>query len=101
MAMTIFYLLNGMGVSFLMYALVHFWSEGRRIKRGGKEYRMDYLGRDNPLVLVVTHSDSQRAQGSRSVIPLPVQQSGMDGKRQYPRSADAADVICMKRFSTR
>jgi hypothetical protein len=101
MAMTMFYLLNGMGVSFLMYVLVHFWSEERLVKRDGEEHRMDYLRRDNPMVLVVTHSDSQSAQDTRSVIPLPVQQSGMRGKRQDPRSVDTAEVICMKRFPTR
>jgi hypothetical protein len=104
MAMTMFYMLNGMGVAFLMYVLVHFWSEGRRMKRDGEGYRMDPLHRDMPGVFVMMRPfprSGRNSPGDRSVIPLETYQRETRGKQTVPRSEDSAEVVIMKRFSTR
>ena len=104
MAMTVFLLLNGMGVAFLLYVLANFWNEGRRGKRDGREYQRDFLHRDGPAVFVLTRPlsrISRNAADSRAVIPLEFQEGEVRGKRPVGQSSDMAEVISMKRFSTR
>jgi hypothetical protein len=106
MAMTIFFLLNGMGVIFLLYVLANFWQEGRRQENTTRRRAAEYAGRNATDVLIVTHPISHSAYGGVSVIPMQVRdgsQSSME--EEYLRFADAVEThemsLKMKRFSTR
>jgi len=70
MAMTIFFVLNGLGVIFLLYVLANFWKEGHRPKNDARKYAMEFGRRDWADVVVVTHPISHSAQGGLSVIPF-------------------------------
>ena len=70
MAMTIFFLLNGMGVVFLLYVLAKFWKEGHRPNNNARKYGEGYGQRDWANVIVVTHPISHSAQGGLSVNPF-------------------------------
>ena len=70
MAMTIFLVLNGLGVIFLLYVLANFWKEGQRSKNDARKYAMEFERRDWADVFVVTHPISHSAQGGVSVIPF-------------------------------
>ena len=63
MAMTIFFLLNGMGVVFLLYVLANFWKEGHRPKSNARKYATEYGRRDWADVFVVTHPISHCCPG--------------------------------------
>jgi len=66
----IFFMLNGLGLVFLLYVLVNFWKEGRRTNR---PVRHDTLEGERPKdfePIIVTHPISHTAQGGISVIPL-------------------------------
>ena len=68
MAMTIFFVLNGVGVVFLLYFLANFWKEGHEPIDEDREYTMEPLPGTRASVLVVTHPISLSAQGGLSVI---------------------------------
>ena len=70
MAMTIFFLLNGLGVVFLLYVLANFWKEGRRSMNKSRKNAVELGQRDWADLGVVTHPISHTAQGGLSVIPF-------------------------------
>jgi hypothetical protein len=101
MAITIFLMLNGMGIVFLLYVLVNFWREGHRPMYAVREYEMESWEKENSEVIVVTHPISHSAHSGLSVIPIQT-------RERTPRSLQ--DHLCyvhetgrtpMKRFSTR
>lgn len=61
MAMNIFFLLNVLGLVFLLYVLLHFWTEGRRSECGTREFKSDLDRENKPAVFVATHSISRGA----------------------------------------
>jgi len=75
--MTIFLVLNGLGVIFLMYVLVNFWREGRRTKKNARRYAAEYGHRGWAEVHVVTQPISHSAQRGLSVIPFPARDHGL------------------------
>jgi hypothetical protein len=77
MTMTLFYILNGLGLVFLLYVLANFWKEGHRLDIDGKNYASEFDRRDCADVFVATHPISHSAQGRDSVIPFraPVRDS--------------------------
>lgn len=68
--MTIFLVLNGLGVAFLLYVLVNFWKEAHRSENNAREHVMDFDQRDWADMAVMTHPISHSAQGGVSVIPF-------------------------------
>ncbi len=42
MAMTIFFVLNGLGVIFLLYVLANFWKEGHRPQSNVRKHATDF-----------------------------------------------------------
>jgi hypothetical protein len=102
MAMTIFLVLNGLGVIFLLYVLANFWKEGQRQKSDARKHAMELGRRDWADVFVVTHPISHFAQGGVSVIPFQVQTR--DGYSDEPARGAASSVTQeapARRFSTR
>lgn len=68
--MPIFFMLNGLGLVFLLYVLVNFWIEGKRTKK--RAWR-DAIGRDRTRdfePIMANRPISHTAQGGISVIPL-------------------------------
>lgn len=70
MALTIFLVLNGLGIVFLLYVLANFWKEGHRQMDGDRKDVMEFRGGNWAGVAVVTHPISTSAQGGISVIPF-------------------------------
>jgi hypothetical protein len=70
MAMTIFFMLNGMGVAFLLYMLANFWKEGHRPKSNARKYAMEFGRRHWADAIVLTPPISHAAQRGISVIPF-------------------------------
>jgi hypothetical protein len=98
--MTIFFLLNGLGVVFLLYVLANFWKEGHKPKNNARKYAAEYERRDWANVVVVTHPISHCAQGGLSVIPLRIQERYRD-KPARRTTSNGAPEEPVRRFSTR
>ncbi|MGA7793458.1 MAG: hypothetical protein WCA19_10495 [Candidatus Acidiferrales bacterium] len=100
MAMTIFFVLNGLGVIFLLYVLANFWKEGHRPQSDARKHAMEFGRLDWADVFVMTHPISHSAQGGVSVIPFQT-------RTQYsnePARGAASSVTQQapaRRFSTR
>ena len=113
MAMTLFTILNGLGVVFLVYVLVQFWKEGHRpIKPATRDRIIEFSVRDSPTVLVVTHPFSgglqvepapvsHCAHGGLSVVSSEVWRSGLQDRQLHRDSPDGADETLLKRSSAR
>jgi hypothetical protein len=70
MSITIFLLINGLGVAFLIYVLANFWKEGHRPKDDARKYATEFGRGDWDEQIVLTHPVSHSAQGGISVIPF-------------------------------
>jgi hypothetical protein len=80
MATTIFLVLNGLGVVFLVYVLANFWREGRRAAvNSDRQDVMEFRGRNWADAVVVTHPISLSAQGGVSVIPFQMRNQETNG----------------------
>ena len=102
MAMTLFTILNGLGVVFLMYVLVQFWKEGHRpVKPAARDRAIEFPVKDRPTVLVVTHPVSHCAHGGLSVVSSEVWRSGLQDRQLHRDSPDGADETLLKRSSAR
>jgi len=79
--MTIFFLLNAMGVIFLSYVLVNFWIEEHRPKKAVRDSRMDFMRRNKPGMFIVIRPASRNTQKGVSVIPTRSRARKMQGMR--------------------
>ena len=73
--MTIFLVLNGMAVVFMLYVLVNFWKEGRRTTRGGvRSFELQSLhGRKREVFVVTRHLEFEAGRsGKRSLLRFPI-----------------------------
>jgi hypothetical protein len=100
MAMTIFFLLNGLGIVFLLYVLANFWKEGHKPKGNARKYTADYGRRDFAELNALAHPVSRRTQGRLSVIPFQVRERCNDRQAHYEVASGTSDVP-VKRISTR
>ena len=94
-AMTIFLMLNGLGLVFMLYVLVNFLKEGRRTQHG--DARMDklrslYGSKVKVFVAMQAVELADRLPRGSAVIPFPVpeghpvgEQPGPDGSRPEQR----------------
>jgi hypothetical protein len=101
MAMTIFLVLNGMGIVFLLYVLANFWKEGHKPASNARKYMREFGRRDWADVVVVTHPISHSAQGGISVIPFQVRDRGLSDQPVARTSSYGTPEVPVKRFSTR
>jgi hypothetical protein len=100
MTITIFLVLNGLGVVFLLYVLGNFWKEGHRAKNVDRKYAMEFGRRDWADVFVVTHPISHSAQGGLSAIPFQARDRYSD--KPAPRATSSVTHEApVRRFSTR
>ena len=93
MAVTIFLLLNGLGVIFLLYVLARFWNEGRRQEYTTRQSTTEFLRSDAADVFVVTHPISHSACGGLSVIPVQAREFGHSREEDYRRFVDELDKM--------
>lgn len=70
MAITIFLMLNVLGVVFLLYVLANFLKEGRKPENNARIESVELERSERSGVVVVTHPISHSAQGGVSVIPF-------------------------------
>ena len=93
MAMTVFFLLNGVGVVFLMYVLANFLKEGRREHDAERRYAKDFLGRGVADVFVLTHPISHSAYGGAAVMPRQTPRDFGRHEPEYRRFVDELDQM--------
>jgi len=99
--MTIFFVLNGVGVVFLLYVLANFWKEGHQPKNVDRKYAMEFGPRDRADVIVVTHPISHAAQGGISVIPFQARRQELRDKPSGEAISRGTVEVPVRRFSTR
>ena|ERR1700685_4757478 len=101
MAMTLFLMINGLGVAFLLYVLANFWKEGHRPQSNARKDATQFRQRDWADVFVLTHPVSHSAQGGISVIPFQSRrQEFRDKPSGGPISRETVGVS-VRRISTR
>lgn len=101
MLMTVFLLLNGLGVIFLLYVLRGFWKDGHRRASRGQEFVAEFSPRKGVSILVVTEPISGNQNTRSSVIPFAL-------PRREPAEQQAQRVLATqvsefpaRRISTR
>jgi hypothetical protein len=100
MAMTIFLILNGLGVVFLLYVLANFSKEARRPKNNARMYEAEFGQGNRIRVAVVARQVSQNPQGGLSVIPFRVRVPNRDNLAQRVTLKGTPEVR-VRRFSTK
>ena len=100
MAMTIFFVLNGLGVVFLLFVLANFWKEGRRAGSEARKNAPEYGRRDRADVLVVTHPISVPAHGGLNVMQFRARARNSD-KLTFRASSGGTPEVPVRRFSTK
>jgi hypothetical protein len=100
MAMMIFFVLNGMGVAFLLYVLANFWKDGHRPKSNARKHAMEIGRRDWADVIIVTHPISHAAQGGISVIPFPARVKGFSNRPIHKIASRGTPEAPGRRIST-
>jgi hypothetical protein len=98
--MTIFLLLNGLGVVFLLYVLANFWIEGHQAKNIRRKSATEFGQRDWADVFVVTHPVSHSAQGGLSVIPFQARDRYV-GRRGNRVASSVTQEAPVRRLSTK
>lgn len=102
MAMTIFMMLNGMGVAFLVYVLIHFWKEGRQSRVAAPRRRVvEFSNGRSADVLVITHPITQSGQAGLSVISMKPQGLEPVKTQVSPEACYRVVEMHMERFATR
>jgi hypothetical protein len=99
--MTIFFVLNGVGVAFLLYALANFWKEGHQPKSNARKYAMGFGRRDWAGAIIVTHPISPAAQGGISVIPFPPREREFSDRPIRGTASRGTSEVTARRISTR
>ncbi len=104
MAMTIFFVLNGVGIIFLLYVLANFWKEGRQPKNpknNDRKYAADFGDSDWTEVIAITHPVSHTAQGGLSVIPFQARRQELRHNHSRQANPCGSVEVRVKRISTR
>lgn len=102
MAMTLFMILNGVGVAFLLYVLGNFWIEGRRSSVAAPRRRVvEFSNGRSADVLVITHPITQSGQAGLSAISVKAQARKRENTQVNPEAAERVVEMPMRRFSTR
>jgi hypothetical protein len=91
--MTIFLILNGLGVIFLLYVLANFWKEGWRPVDKAPKYERKLRRPDWGDVAVVTRPVSSSAQGGLSVISFQARRRKHRANVNHTEAAAACEVI--------
>jgi hypothetical protein len=105
MSMTIFLVLNGLGIIFLLYVLANFWKEGHRLGSAendeDRKLAAEFRRRDWADVVVITHPISVSAQGGLSVIPFQGRVGNGDSTDRGTSNSTEIRQAPMRKFSAR
>ena len=104
MAMTIFLVLNGAGVIFLIYVLASFWKEGhppKNPRNDDRKYARQFGQRDWSDVIGATHPISHAAQSGLSVIPFESRRQELRDKPSRGAISRGTVEVPVRRISTR
>lgn len=71
MAMTIFFVLNGLGLLFLLYVLAKFWQEGRHSRKNSGTCAVRFGRRNWAVVVLPTRLNSVGPKRGPAVLPFP------------------------------
>lgn len=99
--MTVFLLLNGLGVIFLLYVLGGFWREGHQRRRRSQEFVAEFSPRQGVSILVVTEPISIKEDTRASVIPFPMPRREPTERQAQRALAARAPEFPAQRISTR
>jgi hypothetical protein len=77
--MAIFFMASGAGVIFLLYALAHFWREGRRTNQESGEHAPEKLLQKRRNVLPAPQSVSASHNSGASVISFQPRKTALEG----------------------
>jgi hypothetical protein len=97
--MTIFFVLNGAGIVFLLYVLANFWKEGRRRKKIGMRFSSKAGKRDCADTHIVALPISNKAQARLVIIPFRTRGRFIDGPAQGTISGATSEAR-VRRIST-
>jgi hypothetical protein len=100
MAMTIFFVLNGMGVVFMVYVLTAFWKEGHRHMNNSRKRTTEDWIPGRAELREVTQSISGRSTFALSVIPFRAP-NRLNGKSAYGSASREASTLPIRQISTR
>jgi len=101
MAMKIFFLLNGLGVVFLLYVLAKFWNDGRRPRNNARKYDAEFGRRDWADIIVITHPIPRAAKGGLTVIPFQTRHRALRYKSLRGAASRETVELPMTWISTR
>jgi hypothetical protein len=98
-AMTIFLVLNGMGLVFLLYVLASFWREGYRTASNVHKRATQFRSYEGAHVFVVTRPISRSARRIDSVVPFKARERFADTQAQR-MATNARPGISARQFPT-
>ena len=101
MLMTVFLLLNGLGVIFLLYVLRGFWREGHQHGNRSQEFVAEFSPRKGVSILVVTEPISGSQNKSSSVIPFAMPRRESAEPQAQRAFATQVSEFPTRRISTR
>lgn len=99
--MTIFLVLNGMGVVFLLYVLANFWKEGRRSQTDTRRCATEFVRLRSTDLIVVPQPISHEPHGGLSVIPFRARDRKFVGQQAHEADSRESNEMPTRRLSTR
>ena len=99
--MTVFLLLNGLGVIFFLYVLGAFWREGHQRRNRSPEFAAGFSPRDGVSILVVAEPISGQENAGSSVIPFSMPRREAAEQKAHRALATQASEFPVRRISTR
>jgi len=99
--MTIFLILNGVAVVFLLYVLANFWKDGHRPKNRIQESTIEPLRQNKADVIVMRPPVSHSAKRVRFVIPQQAIAHGLGGGSVLKPVGHGATGTPVRRISTK
>jgi len=96
--MTIFLLVNGLAMVFMVYVSVNFWKEGKRATRGVRSDRLQSLHENNPEVFIArgTMGSKARLSDRSSILQFPAPDWSPQEKQIGGDNGNRAQVIAEK-----
>jgi hypothetical protein len=99
--MTLFFLLNGLGIVFLLYVLVNFWKDGHRAKNNARHREEEWPREGRAEAIVATHPTPCFHRNGPSVIPFRTP-AGQLGRKPAQTTAQTGTTEQVgRRISTR
>jgi hypothetical protein len=101
MALTVFLVLNGLAVAFLLYVLANFWKDGRQARERSRKLAPQVMTLDKSEGLAPGRLTLQEEGRRLSVIPFP--ETGPAFRERPGRAVASREILVVpaRRVSTR